>query len=210
MRKLLYAFFIVLFIHFTIITIYLLSNIFYLDKAFKVTSCYVIPLFEQTWGMFSRPPKADVIILFKYKIERKNKAPVFTRWQDVSAPAVKRGLLLVSGDQRISKYLDGCVGNILEENNKAWDRYPLKRDVKKRHLFLQKLMRTSSGYQSLKEYSKAVLSKLGLKVTPVHKVSFRLKLIYDEFPDFERRDLDFFDKKNHKVSELNINYEYLN
>lgn len=100
-------------IHFSFIIISQLQDINVLNNHFskKVNKHYILPFFEQNWGMFSPdPPQGNQYIMIKFRIN--DKSILVNPHQTILRNSI-RGFLNL--DQRLMKYQIECFNDIVKK-----------------------------------------------------------------------------------------------
>ncbi|MGN6180227.1 MAG: DUF5819 family protein [Mucilaginibacter sp.] len=178
--------FVLLLLHFTVIATYILSETFHVDRVHELSSRYANPVFEQHWAMFSNPGHADIFTLLRFSAQHNNRDTIISPWLDITSPVIKRGALLFSGDQRLSKYVDGSVNNIFEALDEGQRHFATIKDTAKRAELVKKHCMRSTGYENLTCYARHVYSQLS-GTSNFKNVNVSIRIIISEFPSFEQR-----------------------
>lgn len=208
--------FILLIIHFILITIYNAKNknlaTMKYQNVFSFSNDYVAPFFEQNWSMFApNPPVSTIACLMKFKIIKENGRTLETKYLNIHKPVVLAGRSSIfSLDQRLLKYMHGCISDIISKKNT----YLLAGNSSKQtdqNALPPYLQIHSPGYKSLKSYAKAVYrsSSFPYKIVESDRIFVKMKITDDHFPNFDNRNLDYKDIKNHKFYAMEIDYSEL-
>lgn len=108
--------------------------------------------------------------------------------------------------------MSGCINNVYDVANLSINSIGKNQKLKSNdslasEFVFNSLENQSSGYRSLKEYASIVYEKLALPEKQQYdSVTFSIKIIDDVFPNYSKRNEDFFNEKNHNYTEFNIEH----
>jgi hypothetical protein len=198
--------FLVATIHFWIIAIYLMPDNPIKHQHNYSIQKYINPFFTQTWNLFSpNPVNSNITILLQFKTVTSIKADT-TQWVDIIEPIInERSQSFWSPSQRILKNMSTITQSISEVQRDLKD-YVQKQDtIKNKEITFNKMYSKvfpeSSGHKVLMSYSIYVFNRM-FPNQRFDNVSVRYRIIYEDFPRFSKRKLDYYDKKNSKYSEM--------
>ncbi|MBX2896667.1 MAG: hypothetical protein KF763_14575 [Cyclobacteriaceae bacterium] len=193
--------YLVIFLHFSILTLYLApSNP--VNHIFKVEiGSYVNPFFSQNWSLFAPDPVSSnqtlqiKFIAFNNEIESK------TDWLDLKEMVhAERAKSFWSPLQRLEKYLSGVTQSIVTDqihlNNFIETHSNFSQDSIR---VLQDLYKMNYGHRSLKSYSQIVLSKLNF-AKEYDSIAVMYRIVDAKFPRFSKRHLDYHDLNNYEIT----------
>jgi hypothetical protein len=192
-----------LFIHFSIVGLSLLPSnpINYVYKL-QIRS-YVDPFFTQNWNLFAPNPIASNQTLLIKFISYTKKDSVSTNWLDIKDVVHKnRTKSFWSPLQRLEKYFGSITESIIE------DQIELKEYITK-HPKISKdsidnllgQYRANYGHRTLIKYSKIVYSRINQNTSALpDSVYLKYRIVDAEFPRFSKRNLDYYDLKNYKIT----------
>lgn len=209
LRQFYFFFVCLLIIHFSILVVSLSSKyVPYPELVTQKVSKWVNPFFEQDWGMFSNPPKGDDFCLVRFRGVKDGKE-LTSSWYNVTFPLNERGMLLLSLDQRLAKYMSGITFNIQEVQKKGIrDSKKLKDQSKRAQAIKERIMRCS-GYNSMILYSRHVFDNLKIQGLDKNQVKVQIKIVHERFPDFTNRNLSFFSASNRSQRSIDFDFQKL-
>jgi hypothetical protein len=203
-----------LLIHFGTTFLFLSAGLFHLKTMNKITSWYIIPFFEQNWGMFSVPGNSDRSILFQYRlVNHKSGKQIYSEWLDINKPLRDFNRHhYFSIAQRLMKYTEGCINDIYWVAGKALDECAQTQKQRADSLnstgfILAELNNKSLGYASLRSFARRVYFQSPFPDREKEdSLTFSIKILEDAFPDYINREKDFQNPNNHRYSEFIINH----
>ncbi len=175
-------------LHFVLITISVFDKIDMVPDSMvnHVAKAYAIPFFEQNWTMFSNPPTTTRKVYFQYHIAQNNGETKLTDWYDVNTTMYeynKKHYLSVA--QRLIKYESGCLNSIFERIQACQDPTP------------DRCIAASPGFVSLRNYARIIFQNSNdFSNETFGDTRFVIKIVEENYPDFENRKLDYFDESN--------------
>lgn len=198
--------FLVVAIHFCIVSIYLMPDNPIKHQYNNNIQKYINPFFTQTWNLFSpNPVSSNITILLQFKTVNSTKTDT-TKWIDIVEPLIiTRSQSFWSPAQRILKNMSTITQSVSQVQRDIRE-YVQKQDtIKNKDLeyskIYDKVFPNSSGHKVLMSYSNYVFNKM-FPNQRFSNVSVRYRIIYEDFPRFSKRKLDYYNKKYSKYSEM--------
>jgi Family of unknown function (DUF5819) len=191
--------------HFSIIGINLMPDNPIKHQYNRDITNYMNPYFSQIWTLFApNPISGNTTILLQFNTFTKGKADT-SKWVDIVEPLVTtRKNNFWAPTQRILKNMSSITQNISQTQSDVSE-FVQKQDtiIDKKEGFRKvydKVFRLSSGHITLMQYSTYVYKK----VYPIQKfdsVFVKYRIVYENFPRFSKRELNYYDKKNYTYTE---------
>ncbi len=201
---------IILGIHFLIISAYHMPDNPIKHQYKKQINAYINPFFTQEWKLFAPNPIAsNMSILYRFLNYKDGLISDDTGWLDPSIPFIEeRRDKFWSPSQRVLKYFSSSYMNIIETYDKASE-YSLKidsisQDSVKTKIIITKMIESSLGHIAVNTYARFILNKVSEENnwTNTDSILFQYKILDSSFPRFSKREEDYFDLSNYTFREL--------
>ena len=187
---------------------YLLNDNPIKHKYKKIIYGYVDPFFNQTWTLFSpNPINSNMSILVKFNYNKSDEINS-TDWLDICEPLREsRKNSFINPIQRIQKFLQSSMSDVTETYRIAIENISKKDTLSKnselKDKYINDLISSSSGHQSILEYSKYVFNKLE-NVDDCKNIYLSYKIVDSKFPRFSKRNYDYYDLSNYEYNEISL------
>lgn len=160
---------------------------------------YMHPLFGQNWNLFApNPINSNLSLLFKFKYYN-GKEVHYSEWIDVMEPLINsKRTHFWSPAQRITKFMTASMQNVLESKAKLYEYISqsdsLSSDTTRAVLLFRRMMKRSTGHNTILQYSNYSFSKwIGTVNTGgIDSVFARYRIYNSIFPRFSKRKLNFW------------------
>ncbi len=203
----------VLFAHFVIITFHLLSDNPLSHQYKKEITIYTQPFFRQSWNLFApNPINTNPKIYYQFAFHKGDKIDS-TAWMDIIQPLINTKRSGVwSSAQRVLKSLSTVsldmsksITKINKYINQKYMTDTTAIDSNAISQIKKDLMTKTPSHRLVIHYANYTLDKFYQKdlqsiTEGQDSIMIRYKIVFEKFPRFSQRHLDYYDRSNYKFN----------